>query len=154
MRTGSTLELDTSLWPIVVSTPHGAISDGDLQRLFDTFDSFWKRGEMFVTVSNMTSSRDVSARQRQMVGEWLKKNKTSIQRYSAGGVLIVDSALLRGALTAIGWVYQAPLDMSYVKDWTEATDTALARLAKVGISEPGLRARMLEFGKQRAANAS
>lgn len=109
---------------------------------------------MFVTVSNMTSSRDVSARQRQMVGEWLKKNKTSIQRYSAGGVLIVDSALLRGALTAIGWVYQAPLDMSYVKDWTEATDTALARLAKVGISEPGLRTRMLEFGKQRAANAS
>lgn len=145
------LEINTSLWPIVITTPRGEVTDADFQRLFATFDVFWKRGEQFVTISDTSVIGTVSAKQRQMVGEWLKQNRASIEKLSIGAVLVVESALMRGAMTAIGWVSQSPLDMTYVKNWEQATDAALGLLEKSYLPTAGLRPRLLEAGRGKRA---
>lgn len=145
MASVNTIDVDTSLWPVVVCTPRGNLSDKEYQQMFAAFDELWRRGQKFVTITDTRFNDTATARQRQLIGEWVKKNGPTIQRHSLGSVLIVESAIVRGALTAISWVSQADFSSSYVKNWEQATSATLALLEKAGQPTTGLRERLLAF---------
>ncbi|HSC86129.1 MAG TPA: hypothetical protein VLC09_02615 [Polyangiaceae bacterium] len=118
--------------------------------MFAAFDQLWKRGEKFVTITDTRFNETATARQRQLIGEWVKKNGPQIQRCSYGSVLIVESTLVRGALTAIGWVSQNDFTSSYVKDWDAAVKATLAILQKAGVPTAPIATRLADMGRTSA----
>jgi len=143
MPSSNGIEIDVSLWPVVRCTPRGRVADGDYEAMFARFEKLWAKGDRFFTITDTRFSDRGTALQRQLIGEWMKKNAATIKRHSLGSIVIVESALVRGALTAIGWVAQTDLQSSYVKDWAQASRLAIEGLERAGALNDSLRARLL-----------
>lgn len=134
--------VDTTFWPVVRCTPRGDMTDADYQTLFREFQKLWDKGDKFFVITDTRHSSNASAKQRQLIGDWMKANSASIRRTSLGSVVIVESAIVRGALTAINWIAQPDLQNDYVKSWEQALELALKALEKAGLLTDALRARL------------
>src|SRR6185312_5257775 len=91
----------------------------------------------FVGITDTRRVRDVgSAGQRARVAEWARSVSGVVALYSLGHAVIVSSALVRGALTAIGWVHRSPAPERYVATAREAWDYCLGNLRVAGLAVP------------------
>lgn len=142
MNLDDAIEVDISLWPIVRCAPRGVVPDEAYAGMFLTFEKLWDKGERFLTVTDTRMNESVSARQRQLIGAWVNERGDLIKKFSLGSIIIVDSAMIRGALTAIGWVAQPDLHSSYVSDWSEASSLASQWLETSGHMTEHLRQRL------------
>ena len=138
----SAIEVDLSLWPVVRIVPRGLLADDDLRFMFSSFDALWKKEQQFFAITDTRFAQNISARQRQMIGEWMKLNKAPMKKSSLGSVVIVESAIIRGALTAIGWLAQTDPPSEYLKNWEEAMASAVRSLEKHGLMTDNLRSKL------------
>ncbi len=122
------ISIDATSWPIVTFILRGAISDDEFERLFVEVEKYWRRGDRFLTITDTRGASNASARQRQRIGEWMKENQASIQQTSIGSIVILQSVIARGALTAINWIAQPELPSEYAKDWVQASEMATRML--------------------------
>lgn len=113
-------------WPLVIIDIGDA--KGDTYRaLFDAVDErVIARREPYVMVTDtrrvtQTPGADV----RKTMSEWMKKNAAG--HTSLGAVTIVKSPLVRGALTALYWLFEPPNPQGVAADWTEAHTWALGK---------------------------
>ena len=141
----SRIEVDISSWPVVVVTPHGEASDAQYMEMFRTIEGLWKRQEKFLTITDTRFSSVGSARQRQLIGDWMKKHEESTNKYSLGSIIIISSALVRGAMTAINWIAQPRIQSIYVGTPEEAYDQA-RRLLVINGFDPNLVRRLHRTG--------
>jgi hypothetical protein len=111
--------LYVSLWPIAVID----IGNGDrptYEALFAKVDELViSRKEPYVM---LTDTRRVTAIPgadvRKFMADWMKKN--SVGHTSLGSVTIVRSALVKGGLTALYWLFTPPNPQGVAGDWAEA----------------------------------
>lgn len=136
------IQLHTDLWPIVRCILQGELTDADYEELFQSFERLWQRREQFFLIIDIRQSANSTPRRRQLIGDWMKENRALIQRYSLGSAVIVDSAILRGALTAINWIAQPETPSDYVRNWEEAAKKALLALEKHQLLTDALRAQV------------
>ncbi len=132
-RMGNRIDVDTSLFPIVRVTPLGTLTDEDYENMFRQVEALWRRGERFMTITDTRKSGTATARQRTLIGEWMKKNAALTERWSMGSIIIVESTIVRGALTAIEWVAQPRVKSDYVGNWEQAVEKARGILARNGM---------------------
>lgn len=135
------IEVDTSAWPVVFITPRGAASDAQYLEMFRTIEGLWKREEKFLTITDTRFTSVGDARQRQLIGDWVKKNDELASKYSLGSIIILASALVRGAMTAINWIAQPRNPSIYVGSPDEAYDRARRILVVNGL-DPNLVRRL------------
>src|SRR5690606_41870075 len=109
----SRIDVDTSAWPVVVITPHGEASDAQYLEMFRKIEGLWKRKEKFLTITDTRFTSVGSARQRQLIGDWMKKNESLTNQYSLGSIIILSSAIGRGAVTAISWTHPPSVATGY-----------------------------------------
>lgn len=136
------IEFDTSLWPIVRSTPRGLVTDEHYEQMFREYEKLWKKGEKFLSINDTRFSSSGTPRQRQLIGDWMKRSQANIKHYSLGSVVIVDSTIIRGALTAIGWIAQPDIQSIYVKNWEQAVQAVTKLLEAQGLMTDTLRAKL------------
>ncbi len=148
------IDVDTSLWPVVICTPRGDLDETHYQKMFDDFDRLWRKGEKFFTITDTRFNDTATAKQRQLIGEWVKKSGPNIKRFSLGSVLIVESALVRGALTAISWVSQQDFASAYAKDWAQAAKATVQLLTQAHVPTDGLEEKLLKYGRTTVSRAS
>ncbi len=127
------IDIDTSLWPIVRVTPYGNLTDADYEAMFRSFDALWRRRERMLSLTDTRKSGNATPKQRQMIGEWLKANANTMEQNSLGSVVLVESTLVRGALTAIDWVSGSRIRSEYVGNWNQAVDKVKELLIKHGL---------------------
>jgi hypothetical protein len=90
--------------PIICFQSHGVTTEAELAALRPTYDRIYQRRAPFITVSDARSA-DHSASQRKMWGAWLTNEmRLDVGNCAKGSVVILDSALLRGALVALNWI--------------------------------------------------
>lgn len=130
------LRLIVENWPIVVME----LADGaSKQEYVEVLDAMTKhvenRRQPFVTVTDSRRIRSIPpADVRKYIADWMKLHaKTS---RAVGAVTILDSALMRGALTALYWLFTPPTPQEYAKDWREAHTWALSRLHAEKVDVP------------------
>jgi hypothetical protein len=140
------IDVDTSLWPIVLVTPYGNLTDADYETMFKTFDALWRRRERMLSLTDTRKSGNATPKQRQRIGEWLKANADTMERCSLGSVVIVESTLVRGALTAIDWISGSKIRSEYVGTWKHAVDKAKEILVKHGLPHEHLIEKLRQAG--------
>jgi hypothetical protein len=114
-----------------------ALDDSMLDRFFQTYEAVMARGQRFVTVTDATAvaSRPTPVVRRRLA-EWTSKVEKDLIVLSVGDARVVESALIRGAMTAIGWVHQHPIEQKWFTKTEDALELAIGRLDSAGVAVP------------------
>lgn len=131
---GCRLILD--FWPVAVAVLGGAGTRADYSGLLEAIDRHViARREPYVIVTDSRAMHGPPpADVRREISEWMKKNATG--HTSLGSVTIVGNALVRGALTALYWLFEPPNPQGVVGNWVEARDWAVRRFELAGRAVP------------------
>ena len=131
---GCLLILD--FWPVAVAVLGGAGTRADYSGLLEAIDRHViARREPYVIVTDSRAMHGPPpADVRREISEWMKKNATG--HTSLGSVTIVGNALVRGALTALYWLFEPPNPQGVVGGWVEARDWAVRRFELAGRAVP------------------
>lgn len=130
------LQLYVEKWPLVLLV----LADGASKQEYAEFlDAMTKQVESmhmpFVTVTDMRRVHSVpQADTRKHIAEWMASTAKTTR--AVGAVVILDNAIMRGALTALYWLFTPPTPQGVAKDWREAHTWALGQLRKNHVPVP------------------
>jgi hypothetical protein len=130
------LKLFVDRWPLVVLV----LADGaSKQEYMDVLDAMSRQVESlhmpFVTVTDMRRVHSMPpADTRKQIADWMQTHAKTTR--AVGAVVIVDNPIMRGALTALYWLFTPPTPQAAVKDWREAHAWALEQLRKNHVPVP------------------
>jgi hypothetical protein len=125
-------EIFDDAWPIVVIACPEALADDSVADLARAFDRIFTRREKFALVVDTLRTRHIpGAHWRKAMAEWMNDEgfRSKQIRYNVGSANVLRSAPVRGALTALNWLWKPPTPQAYPADLLEAVDWCIARLA-------------------------
>jgi hypothetical protein len=106
--------------PIICFQSAGLTTEAQLAAVQPVYDRIYQRKAPFITVSDARFA-DHSAAQRRMWAAWLASGMAQdVHNNAVGTVVILDSALLRGALVALNWITPPKIPQDVAADWNEA----------------------------------
>jgi hypothetical protein len=138
------LKLFVEQWPVVIMV----LADGATkQEYVGVLDAVAKHVEAlhmpFVTITDSRRVRSIPpADVRRYIADWMAAHAKTTR--AVGAVTIIDSALMRGALTALYWVFTPPTPQGVARDWSEAHAWAMERFRANHVPVPPNVANMLE----------
>lgn len=135
------ITFDDSLWPLVLTRAQGVPSDEDIKEYHARSLSYARRGEKYVTISDLSQLGMLSATQRRRQAEYLQENAALLHEYLLGNASIIDSTPLRLALYAILPFRRMPMPFVVVADMDSAVRYALGRLEESGLGDAAARIR-------------
>jgi hypothetical protein len=135
---GCSTVIDQSFDPVIIVSFHGVIT----KKLLLEFVAWYREylaslrpGNKFVMINDPRGVPSHSPTLRKIATEEMKKLAAVRHLHSLQNILIIDNALLRGAITALGWI--ANNDVGHpVKDMQDAIATALEALTEAGLPLP------------------
>ena len=126
-----------TLFPVITFDVHDHASIDDLEAMFAIFEQVEHRSGMHVTLTDASAVRAMpDAKTRRFVAE---KQAIADAKYgpkSVGAVIIVDSAIVRGALTAINWIKPVKARQHYVATRLEGLRLCVQWLEAGGVAVP------------------
>jgi hypothetical protein len=128
--------IDDSRQPLVLVTFDGALTEPEFDDYLERMSRLLERRMKNVTVLDARKATSPTATQRAKQAAWLKTNRALLQEYSCGSVFVIESALVRGGLTAILWVAPMPVAHAVVATLEEGERWAFARLRAAGVPLP------------------
>jgi hypothetical protein len=131
------IDVDDSMWPLVVIGFRGELVDEDWRRMFAHYDKLYERREKFHVVNDGMSVKSVmSASQRKLIADAAKAHTEMSRRWCLGGATVVPNAIMRGVVTAITWVAPPAYKLTLHATLPEAVDEALRTLSDREIAVP------------------
>ncbi len=124
------ITLDTSRFPLVVTTTGSTVTAADLEPyLTDFLLKAVRRGEPFVSIvdarmMSVMPTPDVRAR----LAAWQAEHDAEGERWNCGIVIVTTSMLVRGAMTAVNWLHRPRVPTVYVATLDEGERWGRARL--------------------------
>jgi hypothetical protein len=129
------LQLDTHPFPIVVVTFHDQWSSPDLVWLFCEFELLFKRGQRYALVIDTTRANNPpNLVERKLITDWENVNAEAIVRCNVGTSVVFTSALIRGSLTALGWLVHRKKPVVYLPSTHEAARWCVERLREADVA--------------------
>jgi len=133
-----TIEHQLQCWPIVISTIYGQDhSEQALKDAYDAWTSFMHRGPHVLIIDMTAGNAGATAAQRAKVAEWLEANDSLLKaKKQLAHIMVVNSAVVRGIITAVFWVRPPVNPHHVVSTLDEAVDLAGATLKQAGVLVP------------------
>jgi hypothetical protein len=134
-------ETDTSQYPLVaVTIPSQRVTDEEILRFIAGQREMLGRRTKHLVLCDARNGSVLPATQRKLFGDWLKESQEATRRYTAGMAVVVDNALIRGALTAVLWVVEPACPTKIVA----TVDDAITFLTECGerAGLPDVRAKL------------
>lgn len=129
--------IDLSRQPLFVVTFDGVSTDAEFRAYLDeTTRIMITRKSPTVTIVDSRGSSRVPPSQRKMQADWINQYSNLLAKWSLGTAFVIDSPLVRGALTAIFWLQRLPMEYVVVGTRAEAERWAAERLRSVGLELP------------------
>ena len=100
-------QIDESEWPMLVTRWSGTVTDAEVAEFFSRMDGWLLRGLQFGLLLDSRGAQGLSADQRQLFIEYLKKNGASLERYFVQAV-VFDNAIQRALYFGISWAFPMP----------------------------------------------
>ncbi len=130
------LEYDESRFPLVLVRPRGKATDAEVEALLAAFKRPLNRREKYVEIFDGTHADPGSPTQRRRIADWMRAHTSLISTYSLGTAIVIPSALVRGALTAVFWIQPMPCPYTVVSTMAEAEAWAEEKLRAAGLAVP------------------
>lgn len=114
---------------LVTVTFDGGVTDEELQAMLDRLKELVQDPVLRPAfVFDVSAGVVPPARQRQMMGQWLRRYQASIGRNCEAAAYVLPNAGLRGMLTAILWIAPHPIPHRVCASAFEGRAWARARL--------------------------
>ncbi len=132
------IRIDLNRMPLVIVTWEGACSDDEVQAYLTNMSEVVARPDRRAVIFDASKASPPGATQRRMQGAWLKENKERIQHKTVGTAFVIDSAIIRGGLTAVFWIQGLSTQQLVCATLPEAVQWAEQRLVDAGVVAPRL----------------
>jgi len=133
---------DDSVPSLLIITVFGSPSEAVLRAYFawsNKVVAAWRiKGMRYVALLDATDGQRPAARVRSVVSELVDEIRTRNPDVEVATVLVTESALVRGALTAIGWLSRSSWRPQPVRTCADGLRLAKQILIDVGIEPPTL----------------
>ena len=142
IREGScTIVLDTQYWPVIITTWFGEANEAAITRFFVENDArVFARAQRertpVVLISDAAHAERPSAKVRKVLADKTSSQSKDVEDLTLGSIIVVENALIRGAVTAMSWILPRMKDMIVVGDIATAIDRALELLDDRRIVRP------------------
>ena len=122
-------------WPVVQITFTDAGSDDHFIWVLKQFEGLFARRERYVfLIDGSKATKAPLAAARTAIGKWQNDHEEDSKRWCAGGVILVSSALLRGAMTAMSWVHRSPVKQHFPPTWREGAEWCIKTAEEAGLT--------------------
>jgi hypothetical protein len=130
------VQFNDSLWPLLITMGPQSWTERNVAEMAEGFDRYFSRGERYALISASPRDSVMAAKERKLVTDWSNtpRVRDRSRELCVGSATIARSALARGALTAIMWIWKPAAPHLAVANTDEAVDYALAQLAAAGIA--------------------
>jgi hypothetical protein len=129
--------VSTEHFPVVVITLGEEVVASDLTIMSAAFRDIFARRKKYVCITDVRGIAKLpDAKTRQAVADWWKTLAADQRIWNLGSANIVSSAPVRGALTALSWLFTSPTPQGYVADMDAALEWAAARLREADLAMP------------------
>lgn len=131
--------VDDSCFPVVLTIFPARVDERSIAAYFKQFGSILDRGQPFVSVADATLATErPPPTVRKQLADWTHSIEPRLVHLSKGDARVVQSSLIRGAMTAIGWLHRTPVPQEWFTSMAGATEWALARLDEAAVDVPPL----------------
>lgn len=103
-----------------------------------------RKGRRVVAISDSTRSDRPDAEARKYWADSMSQTPDTIRGATLGNIVVVNSVLIRGALTAIGWLNPKAKELVTVATLQQGIEMGLELLDKAGIARPAIDPRAYE----------
>jgi hypothetical protein len=146
--------VDTTYFPLVLHTMCAGYGRDDLEHMFRTYDSLMNGERRYAIVIHFPLDvAMMQAAERKLVADWWLPRRETIGRMNVMFAMVLESSILRGALTALLWMVQPPNPCRVAANTAEGVDICIDALRAVGEQPPlqilGLRAKLGPKGSLR-----
>lgn len=130
------VRFSTQDWPYVVTTIVESMDEVETAEYLDSFlaQVVGRRSAFVSIVDARKMTRAPTAKVRRIIADWETANGDIGARYNRGVAFVTDSALVRGAMTALQWISPPKVSTVYEKSMEAARAWAATRLADEGAS--------------------
>ena len=129
--------LDASRMPLVVQRFRQGFDDAEVEQMFRQFEYLCLSGRRYaLLVYTDPGPKVISARQRKMVADWAKQHAEQIRRVNVASAIVIESTLVRGALTALTWLLEPQTPQKHVRTLREGLDYCVASLIAAHVPVP------------------
>ncbi len=123
----------TKLWPLFVTVMPGAIEATDLREYIAGVNQLYLRRERFATLVDTSLVTSMpSAAERRLLANWQHETVDLIRRYNVFTATVIRSAIVRGAHTALTWLFPPPNEQTAVASLGEGLERCVDRLEADG----------------------
>jgi hypothetical protein len=124
-----------SAWPVVQIEFTDSRSDEHFIWVLRQFEGLFARRERYLFLIDATKATKIpSAGARHTIGKWQNDHKEDSKRWCAGGVILVSSALVRGAVTAMSWVHKPPVQQYFAPTRREGVEWCIKTAEDAGLT--------------------
>jgi len=134
--------IDDRYAPILITTFFGE-TNLELGKWFEEMNkkitlSQAAHGRRLISISDATAASKPSPEMRRFWADLSNNSSESMKNATLGTFIVIDNAVLRGAITAIGWLSPALRDLESFSTVDDAIREAMARLIKARLPLPQL----------------
>jgi len=126
-------------FPLVVTVGAMAYSDSEYADMVAGYDKLFQRGERYAIVTFTPAGAELpGARDRKRITDWASSPYVheKSKKLCVASATVVQNALMRGALTAIMWLWKPPAPHRAVGTAQEAVHWCLGQLAAANVAMP------------------
>lgn len=124
-----------SAWPVVQITFTDVDSEEHFAWVLAQFERLFARRARYVFLLDTTQATKIpSASARRMIGQWQNDHRNDSKMWCAGGAILVSSAVVRGALTAMSWVHEPPVHQHFPPTRKEGVEWCIKTAEEAGLT--------------------
>jgi hypothetical protein len=128
---------DTTYFPLVVVRSPERVDEDAVRGMFESIDGLYRARQRYAFVMDTRATRELpSAKARKLLGEVTKATSAEARQWCVGVAIVVDSPLVRGVLTAVGWIVTPATPTVHVPTLPEAVAWCCAQLEAANIEVP------------------
>jgi hypothetical protein len=103
----SGIRLDISQWPVAIISPTSNVTDQSIQDFMGNYFELLKsKKERYAAVMDLTQCTNMTKSQRKTLIDGMNRHKEFTSQYSAGTAVVFSSAVIRGILMSIFWLFE------------------------------------------------
>ncbi len=122
------IAIDRGEFPMVVVRYRGAPTLAEFQSYLAALEELYRGGRSFGLVFDSSGGDSPPAMHRKLQADFMAKHERLIRALNMGTAFVIDSVVLRGALTAILWLQPLPCPHFICGEVEEARRWVRARL--------------------------
>jgi hypothetical protein len=125
---------DATTLPLLRITFAGSVDDDAFRAYLGEYRAVLSQGKPYAVLLDASDAGVPSSAQRKLQADFIRDNAVVMGAVCVGGAFIIQSTLVRGALTAILWLQPMPFRHVVVGTVAEGEAWCRGRLTAAGIS--------------------